>query len=755
MTSNQQRLRTLFYDRLIVAPGTLAVIESISLPEQNQLLFITGTELVGKKTRKRYGVICKVRSVIKSPDSVRLVVEGQKLGYVTQTEGDFDSSLVSEVDLLLIKPSTKRILVEQLSHLLGILCEKNTLDYDIFVQVQKYRDGGLEALFSLLVTLSSNLKVGFSCLDQSEAKILRNTLRILDAEVARVKIEEELNAKISEKAQLEHRVASLKEQLNLIREELSKYDDVDDDLQELKNNIVRKTIPEAVRKEVLKQVERVLRLPADSPEYSMTRTYVEFVAELPWGVYSSVNFSLDRAKRILNKNHFGQNQVKERILEYLCVTHLTAQTSPPILCFIGPPGVGKTSFARSIAEALGRKFERISLGGIRDEAEIRGHRKAYIGSTSGRIIQAIKSAGSMNPVIVLDEIDKIGHDFRGDPSAALLEALDPEQNSCFVDHYLGFPFDLSQVIFICTANSSETIPPPLLDRLEVVEINGYSLYEKERILERFLLPKQLRLNGLSKVRLKMSKESRVLLIEGYTRESGLRGLDREVAKMCRKLAKLYVEKPFRTIFINEEKLTELLGPRRFTTEFTVSKPSVGVVLGLAWTEFGGEVLPIEVSVAKGRGNLHLTGQLGTVMQESARLAKFFLQANAKKVGLSESVFEDLDIHVHGVYGGVPKDGPSAGAALCVAMYSALTGQPVDNRYSITGELTLSGSVLPVGGIREKVLASARLGVHNIILPADNRRDMIYFLKQEIKGLNFLFVSNIFEVFELILKRAIV
>ncbi len=748
--SRFESLPILFVEQAAVAPG---VISSFAIDQDRvqlgDLILVTDslTEL------PRLGVVVKVVFKIKQRTAFKVIVEGTCWARLIKATRDIRgaSGEAEQVDIELATKSSKASFEKKITKSLNQLIEMEAVGEELSYIFHSYLERGIESLFQFIVQLNNYFKVPFHVLSNRELTLLKNTSRVLENELDSLKLDEELQSTTEKRLDEQARINFLREKLQTIREELSKYEGDTDDIQNLKNTFLSKPIPEDIKTELLKQTERISRIPIDAPEYSMLRTHLDFAAELPWGIYTKDQFNLEKTREILNKNHYGQNQVKERIIEYLCVTHLTDESKSPILCFVGAPGVGKTSFAKSIAEALGRKFERISLGGIRDEAEIRGHRKAYIGSSAGRILQALKNAKTMNPVIVLDEIDKIGLDARGDPASALLEVLDPEQNSSFVDHYLGFPFDLSKVMFICTANSTSTIPVPLLDRLEEVEINGYSQLEKERIFQKFLLPKQIKANGLSNVHITVEKSAVSALIQLYTRESGLRGLDRETAKMCRKIAKIYLEKKFKKFKVDRKKLEIILGPPKYLPEPITTEAKTGVVIGLAWTNLGGELLVLESLVAPGKGNLILTGQLGTVMQESAKLALFYLQANAKKLNIPENFFYSHDIHVHATYGGVPKDGPSAGAALCLAIYSAITNIPLKNSISITGELSLTGQILEVGGIREKVLASVRYGIFEIILPKRNEKDIrASFNDEELNGIKFYFIERISEAFEILL-----
>ena len=499
---------------------------------------------------------------------------------------------------------------------------------------------------------------------------------------------------------------------------------------------------EEARAEVKKNIERLQKMHPESAESTVVRTYLDWMFELPWNASTKDNLNLKRAKKILNEDHFGLDKVKERILEYLSVRKLTSKAKGPILCFVGPPGVGKTSLGRSIARALNKKFVRISLGGVRDEAEIRGHRRTYVGALPGKIIQELKNAGSHNPVFMMDEVDKIGMDFRGDPSSALLEVLDPEQNNTFVDHYLGVPFDLSKVLFITTANLLEPIQPAFRDRMEVIEIHGYTEEEKIEIAKRHLILRQIESNGLNKNLIEFTDGALKNLIALYTREAGVRNLEREIGNICRKIAHqvaLGRKKLYKITIRNLEKYAGI--PRLFRDQL-LEENSVGVSTGMSWTPYGGDILFIEVKLIPGKGALLLTGSLGDVMKESATAALSYMKASAAELGIPIEKFEKNDIHIHVPEGGIPKDGPSAGVALTTALISAFTGIPVNREIAMTGEITLRGKVLPVGGIKEKVLAAARAGIRKIILPEKNRKDLTEIKEGHIQGVDFIFVREI-------------
>jgi len=568
-------------------------------------------------------------------------------------------------------------------------------------------------------------------------------LRELEVATVKAKIQTEAQEEMS-RTQREY---FLREQLRAIKRELGEIDEQTQEIEELEEKIRKARMPKEVEKEALKQLRRLEMMHADAAEAAIIRTYLEWLIELPWRKQSRDKLDLKEARRILDEDHYNLDKVKERILEYLAVRKLNPKAKGPILCFVGPPGVGKTSLGRSIARALGRKFVRISLGGVRDEAEIRGHRRTYIGAMPGRIIQGLKQAGTNNPVFMIDEIDKLYADFQGDPSAALLEVLDPEQNNAFVDHYLGVPFDLSRVMFIATANMTDPIPPALKDRMEIIYLSGYTAEEKLVIAKKYLLPRQIREHGLEPKALRLSNDTILKIISEYTEEAGLRELERKLAAICRKVARRIAEGETGPFLVTKKNLSKYLGVPAYIPELEQEEDEIGVATGLAWTQYGGEVLYVEALIMEGKGNLILTGQLGEVMRESAQAALSYTRSKAKQLGIPPNFYEKYDLHIHVPAGAIPKDGPSAGVTMATAMISALAKVPVSKDVAMTGEITLRGKVLPVGGIKEKALAALRKGITKVIIPEKNLKDLEEIPKHMRRKIQFIPVRHIDQVLE--------
>lgn len=573
-------------------------------------------------------------------------------------------------------------------------------------------------------------------------------LDFLEDELEIAKVEKKINRKVRESIDKGQKEYYLREQIKAIQEELG--DEDDDDLLLKADKL---PIPEESKKKLKKDIERNAKMPTSSPDYAISRNYFDFVFDLPWGVESEDNNDIENARKILDEDHYGLEKIKERILEFLAVRQLTDEKREPIICLVGPPGVGKTSIVKSIARALNRKYVRMSLGGIRDEAEIRGHRKTYVGAMPGRIISNIRIAGTMNPVFLLDEIDKLASDFKGDPSSALLEVLDPEQNNAFRDNYLEIPFDLSKVIFITTANNPDAIPAPLYDRMEIIEMSGYTPEEKLQIAKKHLIGKQLKAHGISEDRLSFTDDGIEKIIYSYTRESGVRGLEKEIANVMRKVAvKIVSGEAQDKIVVTKDNVKEYLGVEKYLENEKPEHSEVGAATGLAWTAVGGEILTIEVSIVSGKGEILLTGHLGDVMKESARTAISYIHAHADDYDIPERAFKDKDIHIHVPEGAIPKDGPSAGITIATAVFSALTGKGVRNDVAMTGEITLRGKVLPIGGLKEKSLAAMRAGIKKVLIPVDNMKDLADIPESVKNGVKFIPVENVSEVFKIAIER---
>ena len=612
----------------------------------------------------------------------------------------------------------------------------------------------IESMLFLINFISSNTDVEYRSkqelleIDSLKQRAIK-LLEILSKQVSLLELKNDIQKKVKIDIDKQQREYFLHQQMKTIQDELG-GNPVDEEIKELEEKGKQKEWSDSVKEIFEKELNKLKRLNPASPDYSVQSNYLRELIDLPWNHYSKDNLDLDHAKEILDADHYGLEKVKDRILEYLAVLKLKADMKSPILCLYGPPGVGKTSLGKSVAKAIGREFVRMSLGGLHDESEIRGHRKTYIGAMPGRIIQSIKKAGTSNPVFILDEIDKVGNDFRGDPQSALLEVLDPEQNTNFHDNFLDIDYDLSKVMFIATANDISTIAPPLRDRMEIIEVSGYLLEEKREIAKRHLIPKQLENHGVSKDHVEFPDEIIDVIIEKYTRESGVRSLDKLIAKIIRQIArKVAMNKKFH-LTLDTNKIKEYLGSPIFSREEYQGNDLPGVVTGLAWTAVGGEILFIESSYSKGKGQLSLTGNLGDVMKESATLALEYIKSHTKEIGIDENIFDNKDIHVHVPAGAVPKDGPSAGITMVTSLVSSLTGRKVKKAIAMTGEITLRGKVLPVGGIREKILAAKRAGIKEIILCSENQKDIEDIKKEYLKGLKFHYVDTIEEVLKIAL-----
>uniref|UniRef100_A0A7C3N7L9 Lon protease n=1 Tax=candidate division WOR-3 bacterium TaxID=2052148 RepID=A0A7C3N7L9_UNCW3 len=729
---------------------------------QNKLIILGYTKKdnlsnITSKDIEELGVVANIMKMLRFPDgSVRILLQGIKRAKIEEI-------VTNDKPYFLAK-------YKQIEEV-----ESNTITYQAFIRNLKDQFKNYikisqqfpEEIFQILDTIqegwkladfiASNLPIDVNTRYEiltikNSTKRMERVSEILAKETSIIELGQKIKSKVTSEINEDQKKFFLREQLKAIKEELGEEDPKDKEINELREKLKKKKMSQNVFEIVEKEIEKLEMMNPLMPDYNVSRTYLDWILELPWNEYSKDNLDIKRAEKILNEDHYDLEKVKERILEYLAVRKLKNDSKGPILCFVGPPGVGKTSLGKSIARALGRNFVRISLGGIHDEAEIRGHRRTYVGALPGRIIQELKKAKTSNPVFMLDEIDKIGSDFRGDPSSALLEVLDPMQNDTFVDHYLDIPYDLSQVMFITTANVLYTIPPALLDRMEVIELPGYTITDKIFIAKRYLLPRQIEENGLTKDNLSITDEGLKEIIDGYTREAGVRNLERTIGSICRKIAKKIAENKNKKYHIDQNNVKDYLGKRKFLSDKAEKKSEMGITTGMAWTPNGGEILFVEAIKMIGKGNLILTGQLGDVMKESARAALSYIKANYKKFKIKPENFEKFDIHIHLPEGAIPKDGPSAGITLATSIVSILSEVPVRSDIAMTGEITLRGKVLPIGGVKEKIIGAKLAGIKNIILPEFNKRDLDEISKDTLKGLKFYFVKNFDQVIDIALDK---
>ncbi|MBO7663275.1 MAG: endopeptidase La [Clostridia bacterium] len=754
---------------MMIFPGMLLHFDvgrqrSIAALEQgmmnDQRIFLVSqikdeTEDPGPEDLCEVGTIAQVRQVMNLPgENIRLLVEGESRGVIRQML-QTDPFMKASVQICRDRKPRSRADADALVRTAQDLFESYALASQRVSQETVESIRSLEAPGDLADVLAANMLS-----KREERQEILNELNpmrrlericvILMRETDMADTEKQIQARIKKQVEKNQKDYYLREQIKAIQTELGDQDDAE--IAELRQRMEATPLNEEARGKCEKELDRLGRTPPGSPEFALSQTYIEWILDLPWGRETTDNLDLGRAREVLNRDHYGMEEVKERIVEYLAVLQLKKDLKGPILCFVGPPGVGKTSIVKAIAEALDRKFVQMSLGGVRDEAEIRGHRRTYIGSIPGRIIYGMKQAGTMNPVFLFDEIDKMSADFRGNPAAALLEVLDAEQNNAFRDHYLELPFDLSKVMFITTANSMETIQLPLLDRMELIEVPSYTEEEKLQILKRHLMPKQILEHGLKAGSLKISDAIYRTMIEGYTRESGVRTLERTAAKVCRKAAVYMLDHGKKTMTVNAAMLHELLGAPRYHREEPEKEPRIGVVNGLAYTSVGGEMLEVECTAMPGKGQLKLTGQLGDVMKESAEAAFSWVRAHSQELGLKDDFYKDIDVHVHVPEGAVPKDGPSAGVTMITALASALTGQPVRQTVAMTGEITLRGRVLPIGGLKEKTLAAYRAGIKTLVIPEENRKDLEKIPEYVLKCFDIIPVREIQEVLNTALIR---
>ncbi len=737
--------------------GRKKSIEAVnSASREHKIIVVVAQKVEGKDAVEKddlydVGTACAIKQVVNiSNDEVKCVVEGisrVKIKYFTQTEPYF------------------RVFTETMTEEpYGINNETETLNTTIRLQVEKFIQLGIPLPTTFVVAatniskpeVQADLFASYLLSETSQKQVILEETNIerrlkkltdfLAEELRKFEVQSQIRDKVQKEVGKTQREYYLRQQLKAIKEELGESDESFELINDLEKKLEKKNFPKEAKEKVQKEIKRLESMNSMSPEYSYIRTYVDWMLEVPWSEKTKDILDIKKAKSILDSDHYDLEKVKEHILDYLAVRKLKGKsTKGPILCFVGPPGVGKTSLGQSIAKSMGRKFIRMSIGGIRDEAEIRGHRRTYVGALPGRIIQGLSQVKTNNPVFMLDEIDKVGADFRGDPSSALLEVLDPEQNNSFRDHYLEVPYDLSNVMFITTANILDTIQPALRDRMEIIEIPGYSSEEKIHIAEKFLIPKQMEEQGVKKYNLKFSPDAILLIIEQYTREAGVRNLEREIGNVCKKVAREVLENKKYPKIITKNKVAQYLGVSKIQPSEIEDKNRVGVATGLAYTPVGGDIILIESTHYKGSGKLTLTGSLGDVMKESAKAAISYVHAKASDYGISESLFNKSDIHIHVPAGAVPKDGPSAGVSITTSLLSALTGIPVIRDVGMTGEITLRGRVMPIGGLKEKLLAAKRAGLKKVLLPAKNKKDLEEVPQTILKGLNLVFVENIDEV----------
>lgn len=721
---------------------------------EDQLLFLLAQrdpelEQIGPEDLYTVGTVARVKQILKvSEDDVRILVEGisrAKVEEFTSVSPYFECR-VTEYAVYGEKSEQQRITED------AYIREITTRCAEYFSLMGKYEKEAMTSPESIsdveqfadivAAALAIDLDAKQELLEEFDVVArMEKILSILHSEIEILKLERTISHRVKDKIDRNQREYYLREQIKVIRDELGESDSVDDEREEIFSRLQAVNAPEAVMKKAEKELSKLERMQPGSPDASVIRGYLDWLAQIPWNVKDEENKDLNLAAQILDEDHYGMKKVKDRIVEFLAVRTLSGGKKSPIICLAGPPGVGKTSVAKSIARALGRKYVRMSLGGVKDEAEIRGHRKTYIGAMPGRIISALKQAGTSNPLILLDEIDKLGADHRGSTSAALLEVLDSEQNFSFRDHYIELEYDLSDVLFLTTANSLDTIDRPLLDRMEVIELEGYTDREKLAIAREYIVPKQIKEHGLKNSNIRISDEAILEIVNCYTRESGVRELERRIGEIMRKAARAVVSEGKKSVSVSGKNIEKFLGTRVFRDAENVKKDEVGVATGLAWTMYGGDTLCIEVNLMEGQGNLELTGQLGDVMKESAKAAVSYIRANGSKFGVNPDFHKEYDIHIHVPEGAVPKDGPSAGITIATALISALTGKKVSKKVAMTGEITITGRILPIGGLREKALAAYRMGIKTVLIPPLNTKDLEEIPEEVRSKMNFVVADS--------------
>ncbi|WP_407929124.1 endopeptidase La [Desulfomarina profundi] len=737
-------------------PGSVEAVNE-ALASNKLLMLVTQKDATKdnptEKDLYEVGMVCMVMRTLKLPDGrLKVLVQAMSKArikeflrtdpsYQVAVEVIEDQPMEGEVSVEV--EALMRTVREQTEKIMSL---RGILSADLMMIINNIEDPG-----RLADLVGSNLRLKIpesqKILEETDPVVrlqLVNELLAKELEVSTVQAKIQNDAK--EEMSKSQREYFLREQIHALQKELGDTDDYGQEIDELSRRLKKTKMPKPVRKEAKKQLNRMAMMHPDSSEATIIRTYIDWILDVPWKKGTKDHLDLKRAKEILDEDHFGLDKVKERILEFLAVRKLNKSTKGPILCFVGPPGVGKTSLGQSIARAMGRKFYRLSLGGMRDEAEIRGHRRTYIGAMPGRIVQGLKTTGANNPVFMMDEVDKIGADYRGDPSSALLEVLDPEQNFEFTDHYMNLPINLSKVMFITTANMSDTIPRPLLDRMEVIRLSGYTLEEKVVIARRYLLPRQVKENGVRPSQIRIKDETIEYIATHYTYEAGLRNLEREIGKICRKIARKIAEGGRGPYTVSKRNIEKYLGPPKTIPESELQRlEQPGLVTGLAWTEVGGEILQIEVNLMPGKGKLILTGQLGDVMKESAQAALTYCRSRFRELGVKEDYFDTIDIHIHVPAGAIPKDGPSAGITMATALYSAIVQKKVIGKLAMTGEVTLRGRVLPIGGLKEKALAALRAGITTVIIPEQNKKDLVEIPEDIRKKMDFYPVKDMDQV----------
>ena len=746
---------------VVKKPGIALVEEALREGKPIGLVVLKNKDIddPGPGDVRLVGTIGTVQKMLKVPDgTLRCIVAGGSVFKIDEFVGTQPYLAATFTELPDITRETEELVAMQrnlatlFQKLLGYLPQAPR---EMEMEVQNISDPNLLTYFvASTMRLDTNDRQAI-LEERNTEKRLRKLTMLITKELEVVELGHKIQSDIQREMEKNQREFYLRQQLRAIQEELGETDPQQAEANELRKKVDEAKMPEDVKKAADRELDRLSKIPTASPEYSVIRTYLDWLVQLPWSVSTSDQIDIAQARRVLDEDHYDLEKIKDRIVEYLAVGKLKNKLTGPILCFVGPPGVGKTSLGQSIAKAMGRKFVRLSVGGVRDEAEIRGHRRTYIGAMPGTIVRALRDAGTNNPVMMIDEIDKVGSDYRGDPQSALLEVLDPEQNNSFRDHYLDLPFDLSQVLFVCTANQLDTISGPLRDRMEIIQLAGYTEFEKMQIAKRYLVPKQRKANGLRETQVQLADPALKQIIVDYTREAGVRNLEREIGTVFRKVARKIAEFPRYKARVKAESLVEYLSKPRFYNEVKKRVATVGVATGLAWTPVGGDILFIETTTMPGSGKFTLTGQLGDVMKESATAAVSFLRSRSAELGLPDDYFAKHDLHIHVPAGAVPKDGPSAGISMATSIASLLTNNKVDSDLAMTGEITLTGQVLPIGGVKEKVLGAKRAGIKKVILPKRNEIDVEDVPKEVRDTMEFVYVEELSEVFAHALGKRII